>query len=74
MSVKDGWPPKRPGPTVDRDRVTRHTLRAGIRAPPPEKPYLRIGAWVPASQVGLPADPELPRYHCAARVAAAEVN
>ena len=37
----DTWPPKRPGPASDRDNVTRQTLRAGIRAPPPEKPYVR---------------------------------
>ena len=29
----------RPGPASDRDIVTSETLRAGIRAPPPEKPY-----------------------------------
>ena len=34
------WPPKRPGPASDRDNVTMQTLRAGIRAPPPEKPYV----------------------------------
>ena len=33
MSVKDGWPPKRPSLATDRDSVTRQTLRAGIRAP-----------------------------------------
>ena len=38
-SAEDGWRPKRPGPASDRDSVTRQTLRAGIRAPPPEKPY-----------------------------------
>ena len=40
MSVTDVWPPKRPGPASDRDNVTRQTLRAGIRAPPPEKSYV----------------------------------
>ena len=40
MSVTDTWPPKRPGPASDRDNVTRQTLQAGIRAPPPEKPYV----------------------------------
>ena len=40
MSVTDTWRPKRPGPASDRDNVTRQTLRAGIRAPPPEKPYV----------------------------------
>ena len=45
MSVKNSWPPKRPGPASDRDSVTRQTPRAGISAPPPEKLYLRIGAW-----------------------------
>ena len=28
------------GPASDRDNVTRQTLRAGTRAPPPEKPYV----------------------------------
>ena len=36
MPVTDTWRPKRPGPASDRDSVTRQTLRAGIRAPPPE--------------------------------------
>ena len=40
MSVTDTWRLKRPGPASDRDNVTRQTLRAGIRAPPPEKPML----------------------------------
>ena len=39
MPVTDAWPPKRPGPASDGDNVARQTLRAGIRAPPPEKPY-----------------------------------
>ena len=43
MSVKDCWQPKHPGPASDRDSVTRQTLRAGMRAPPPEKPYVCIG-------------------------------
>ena len=38
-------------PATDRDSVTRQTLRAGIRAPPPEKPYLCIGAWENAATV-----------------------
>ena len=42
MSVTDTWQPKRPGPASDRDSVTRQTLRAGIRAPPPEKPYINV--------------------------------
>ena len=40
MSATDTWPPKRPGPASDRDSITRQTLQAGIRAPPPEKPYV----------------------------------
>ena len=40
MSMTDTWRPKRPGPASDRDSATRQTLRAGIRAPPPEKPYI----------------------------------
>ena len=40
MSVTDAWRPKRPGPASDRDNVTGQTLRAGMRAPPPEKPYV----------------------------------
>ena len=40
MCVTDTWRPKRPGPASDRDNVTRQTLRAGIHAPPPEKPYI----------------------------------
>ena len=40
MSVKDIWPPKRPGPVSDSDGVTRQTLREGMCALPPEKPYL----------------------------------
>ena len=36
MSVTDAWRPKRPGPASDRDNVTRQTLQAGMRAPPPE--------------------------------------
>ena len=40
MSVTDIWRPKRPGPASDRDSATRQTLRAGIRAPPPEKLYV----------------------------------
>ena len=44
ISVTDTWPPKHPGPASDRDNVTRQTLRAGIRAPLPEKPYVnKIG-------------------------------
>ena len=50
MSVTDDWRPKRPGPASDRDTVTRQTLRAGIRVPPPEKPDLRIGAWENTAQ------------------------
>ena len=42
MSVTDTWRPKRPGPASDRDNVTRQTLRADIRAPSPEKPYVNI--------------------------------
>ena len=45
MSVTDIWRPKRPGPasfSSDRDNVTRQTLRAGVRAPPPEKPYINV--------------------------------
>ena len=49
MSMTEDWRPKRPGPASDRDIVTNQTLRAGIRAPPPEKPYLRIGAWETAA-------------------------
>ena len=41
--MKDSWPLKRPGLASDWDTVARQTLRAGICAPPPEKPYLRIG-------------------------------
>ena len=41
-SVTDTWRPKRPGPASDRDNVTRQTLRAGIRAPLPEKPYVNV--------------------------------
>jgi hypothetical protein len=40
MSVMKTWRRKHPGPASDRDNVTRQTLRAGIRAPPPEKPYV----------------------------------
>ena len=54
MSAKDCWRPKRPGPATDRDSVTRQTLRAGIRAPPPEKPYLRIGARENVATVSVP--------------------
>ena len=42
MSVTDTWRPKRPGPASDWDSVTRQTLRAGMRAPPPEKPYVNV--------------------------------
>ena len=45
MSVTDTWRPKRPGPASDRDNVTRQTLRAGIHAPPPEKPYVSNVVW-----------------------------
>ena len=38
--MEDYWRPTRPGPASNRDSVTRQTLRAGISAPPPEKPYL----------------------------------
>ena len=41
VDVCDGYlAPRRPGPASDRDNVTGQTLRAGIRAPPPEKPML----------------------------------
>ena len=60
--MTDDWQPKRPDPASDsnRDSVTRQTLRAGIRirAPPPENPYLRIGAW---KMGGGMADPGLVR-------------
>ena len=36
--VPDVWRPKRPGPASDGNNVTKQTLRAGMRAPPPEKP------------------------------------
>ena len=42
MSVTDTWRPKRPGPASDGDSVTRQTLRAGMRAPPPEKPCVNV--------------------------------
>ena len=49
MSVTDTWRPKRPGPVSDWDDVTKQTLRAGIRARTPEKPYVknRIGVLGP---------------------------
>ena len=52
MSVTDTWPPKRQGPASDRDNVSRQTLRAGMRAPPPEKPYVSM-VWY-GSKAGRP--------------------
>ena len=40
MPVTDDWRPKRPGLASDRDSSDQQTLRAGMRAPPPEKPYV----------------------------------